>query len=206
LIVPIGRWALREACREAVRWRRAYPRLPALPVSVNLSARQFAYAGLVTDVREAIADSGIDPAGLWVEITETVLMEEGGRVVEVLDALRALGVRVGLDDFGTGYSSLGYLQRFPLDGLKLDRSFVAALGERPESRAIVAAVIDMARTLGLPVVAEGVETEDQFADLRSLACGYAQGYYFARPLPADELGSFLERRTALARGGVVIAG
>ena len=173
-------------------------------VSVNLSARQFADPELTADVREAILQSGIDPGALCLELTESALMEESERAVSILDGLRALGVRIALDDFGTGYSSLSYLQRFPLDGLKLDRSFMSGLTERSHSRAIVAAVIDMARTLGLRVVAEGVETEDQLADLRALESEFAQGYHFARPLPPEELGELFESGTVIERGRVVI--
>ena len=204
LIVPIGRWALHEACRQAARWRSAHRNLSWLLVSVNLSARQFADPELTADVREAIFQSGIDPGALCLEMTESALVDESERAVSILDGLRALGVRIALDDFGTGYSSLSYLQRFPLDGLKLDRSFMSGMAERPHSRAIVAAVIDMARTLGLRVVAEGVETEDQLADLRALEAEFAQGYHFARPLPAEDLGELFESGTVIERGRVVI--
>jgi diguanylate cyclase (GGDEF)-like protein len=191
LIMPLGRWALEEACRQLAQWRREYPEWSDLEVSVNLSARQFADPDLVPVVAGALREAGLDPSGLWLEITESVLMEEAESTVETLRALRALGVHLSIDDFGTGYSSLSYLKRFPVDVLKIDRSFVDGLGTDAEDEAIVTAVVRLAQALELGVVAEGVETAGQLAELRRLGCTAVQGYYFGRPMPAADLASKL---------------
>ena len=187
IIVPIGAWVLEEACRQAASWS-GDGTVPA--VSVNLSARQLSRPELVDVVGEALAASGLDPDRLWLEITESVLMEDAGTAVDALGRLRALGVHLCVDDFGTGYSSLAYLRRFPVDALKVDRSFVAGLGEDPEDSAIVEAVVSMAHSLRLSVVAEGVETDEQLARLRDLGCELAQGFYFAAPVPSSALDPF----------------
>jgi EAL domain-containing protein (putative c-di-GMP-specific phosphodiesterase class I) len=202
LIVPIGAWVIETACRQAAEWESTHP--GECPwVSVNLSARQLADAGLPSAISRALEDTGIDPRLLALEITETVVMKETESPVELLDRLRALGLRIFLDDFGTGYSSLSYLKRLPLDVLKLDRSFVAGLENDDDSDyRIVAAVIEMTRALGIDLIAEGVETELQLAQLRELGCRLAQGYYFARPMSADAISELLEpsaRAAAAAR-------
>jgi diguanylate cyclase (GGDEF)-like protein/PAS domain S-box-containing protein len=180
LIVPLGRWVLGEACRQAAAWTD-------VRVAVNLSTRQLADRSLVTDVADILARTRLDPSRLTLEITETLIMERLEASIELLHQLKALGVRLSLDDFGTGYSSLSYLERLPLDVLKLDRSFVSGLGAGADEPAIVAAVIEMGRALGMTVIAEGVETEEQVARLRGLGCAYAQGFHFARPQPAAAL-------------------
>ena len=195
LIVPLGRWALEEACRQLASWRAQYPECADLQVSVNLSARQFADPDLVPSVAAALCEAGLPPSRLWLEITESVLMDEAEATIETLKALRALGVHLSIDDFGTGYSSLSYLKRFPVDVLKIDRSFVDGLGADPEDEAIVTAVVRLAHALDLQVVAEGVETAAQLAELRRLGCNAVQGYYFAHPQPAAEMGEIL---TAMA--------
>ena len=187
VIVTLGRWVIAEACEQAARWRREHPDWPALGMSVNLSTRQLADRELVDCVSASLRESGLPAGDLTLEITESVLMQEVDSFVEMLQALKATGVRLGLDDFGTGYSSLGYLRRFPLDVLKLDRLFVSELGADPAADSIIAAVIDMARALGMQVVAEGVETDAQLSILRRLGCHLAQGYHFSRPLPPAEL-------------------
>jgi len=187
LIVPLGRQVLAAACRQARAWQQALPRDPPLLICVNLSPRQFAHPDLVGDVRRALAASGLARGSLGLEITESVAMGAAEATLATLRALKALGVTLELDDFGTGYSSLAYLQRFPLDRLKLDRSFVRGLGRDPGSGAIVRAVLTLARALGLGVTAEGVETTAQATMLRELGCDLGQGYLFAPPLPADEL-------------------
>jgi len=184
IIVPVGSWVLAEACRQAVTWS-GNGHAPA--VSVNLSARQLSRSDLVDLVAGALGDSGLNPDRLWLEITESVLMEDADTAVETLQRLRALGVHLSVDDFGTGYSSLAYLRRFPVDSLKVDRSFVAGLGEDPEDSAIVEAVVSMAHSLRLSVVAEGVETDEQLTRLRDLGCELAQGFYFAAPVPPSAL-------------------
>jgi EAL domain-containing protein (putative c-di-GMP-specific phosphodiesterase class I) len=175
---------LEEACRQAATWPGDGD---AAAVSVNLSARQLDRSDLVDGVAAALEHSGLDPDRLWLEITESVLMEDADTAVAALRRLRALGVHLCIDDFGTGYSSLAYLRRFPVDALKVDRSFVAGLGEDAEDSAIVEAVVSMAHSLRLSVVAEGVETDEQLARLRDLGCELAQGFYFAAPVPPAAL-------------------
>ncbi len=185
---------LAEACRQARAWQVASPRDPSVLVCVNLSARQFAHPGLVGDVARALEASGLAPGSLGLEITESAAMSAAEATLATLRALKALGVALELDDFETGYSSLAYLQRFPLDRLKLDRAFVRGLGRDAGSTAIVRAVLTLARALGLGVTAEGVETTAQAAALRDLGCDWGQGYLFAPPLPADELHGLLRMR------------
>jgi EAL domain-containing protein (putative c-di-GMP-specific phosphodiesterase class I) len=192
LIVELGEWVLREAMRKASHWRElAPPGENPVVVSVNLSARQMADRDLVATVAHVLEDTGVDPRQMALEITETVLVEDTETATQTLNALQELGVKLVLDDFGTGYSSLGYVKRFPLSFLKIDRSFVAELGANGRDAAIVSAIAEMARALGARVVAEGVETEDQLARVRELGCEMAQGYLFARPLPPDEIDGLL---------------
>jgi diguanylate cyclase (GGDEF)-like protein/PAS domain S-box-containing protein len=185
LIVPIGEWVLHEACRQALAWQRRGSTGVPFQISVNLSARQLTH-DLPTTVVGALEAVGLHPSALILEVTESVVMEDTEKAISVLGRLRALGSEVAIDDFGTGYSSLANLQRFPVDILKIDRSFVAAL-HTLEGRAIVEASISLAHALGLSVVAEGVETPEQAALLRTLDCDTAQGYLFARPMPAEDL-------------------
>jgi EAL domain-containing protein (putative c-di-GMP-specific phosphodiesterase class I) len=186
LIDQIGRWVLEEACREAAGWQALRPDGPPIGISVNLSARQVAQRDLPEFVAGVLADSGLEPGCLSLEITESVLLEESDAPAETLRALRATGARLVLDDFGTGYSSLGYLKRLELDALKVDRSFIDGLGSGEEEGAIVRAIVGMAHALGLGVVAEGVETGRQLAELRQLGCEAAQGFWFAKPMPPGE--------------------
>jgi len=186
LIVEIGRWVLETAVAQVAEWQRTQPGARGLGVTVNVSGRQLFHESLVGDVERVAAESGIAPGTLGLEITESVLMDEGDAVT-VLEALRARGARLSLDDFGTGYSSLSYLKRFPLDTLKIDRSFVSGLGTGQDDAALVATIVSMAGTLGLEVVAEGVETEEQLRLLRDLGCDRAQGFLLARPLPPADL-------------------
>ena len=192
LIVPIGAWVLEEACRQVGSWQRRFG-FP-LTVAVNLSARQVARHGLPSVVAAALRDGGVDPSALCLELTETVLIEAGSSTLAMLRSLKDLGVRLSIDDFGTGYSSLSYLRRFPVDVVKVDRSFVAGLGdgsEESEDEAIVSAVVGLTQRLGLRAVAEGVETESQAARLRAMRCDMAQGFLFARPAPPEELEGIL---------------
>jgi EAL domain-containing protein (putative c-di-GMP-specific phosphodiesterase class I) len=169
------------------RWQEAGWRGPGASVDVNLSARQVDHPDIVGTVERAIERSGIAPEHVTLEITESALMDDARWTLRVLRSLKDLGVALAIDDFGTGYSSLGYLQRFPLDVLKIDRSFVAALGIEPGGSEIVGAVVGLAHALGLEVVAEGVETEAQLEELRQLGCDFAQGYLFSRPVGAAEV-------------------
>ncbi len=193
LIEPIGRWVQESACRQILEWHRQRPDQRPLDVSVNLSARQVAHGDLASSVAEVLARTGLDPVHLRLEITESVLVEESASARATLEALSELGVRLVLDDFGTGYSSLAYLNRFPLHALKIDRSFVDALGVEQERTAIVEAIIGMARALSLEVIAEGVENEAQLSELNRLGCDYAQGHLFSRALPAEKISQLLKQ-------------
>jgi diguanylate cyclase (GGDEF)-like protein/PAS domain S-box-containing protein len=184
LIVPIGAWALTEACREAARWERDFALPKDFGIAVNLSAKQFAQPDLVRYLARALDESGLDPARLKVEITETLVMQNPENVVHKLRGLREMGTKVSIDDFGTGYSSLAYLQRFPINTLKVDRSFVSDM-DAFENLIIVRTIVSLAHNLGLDVVAEGIETERQRDFLADLSCEYGQGYLFSRPLPQD---------------------
>jgi diguanylate cyclase (GGDEF)-like protein/PAS domain S-box-containing protein len=196
LIVPIGRWALTEAARQCAEWSAG--RDEPLLMCVNLSARQFAQPDIVDDVAEAIRSTGVKPACLCLEITETVVMEQTHTTIATLAELKKLGVRLAIDDFGTGYSSLGYLQRFRLDFLKVDRSFVDGLASDPEQRAIVDAIVKMAQALGLDVIAEGVEQPEQVVALRELGCDLMQGFLFAEPEPPEQAAAMLDQDVAAA--------
>ena len=191
LVVQIGLWVLEEAARNAARWQLEQPE-PFL-VAVNLSARQLAQPDLAERVAEIIAATGVRPSSLCFEITESVLMDDAESVLDAITRVRALGVQFAIDDFGTGYSSLGYLKRFPVDSVKIDRSFVTGLGSDPGDAAIVSAVIGLAHALGLRVTAEGVETEEQLTALVALDCDEAQGYFFSPPQPAPDLRRLIAR-------------
>jgi diguanylate cyclase (GGDEF)-like protein/PAS domain S-box-containing protein len=194
LIESIGRWVQETACRQALGWHALQADRRPLDISVNLSTRQVAHRDLAASVEEILVRTGLEPVNLRLEITESVLVEESARATATLAALSEIGVRLVLDDFGTGYSSLAYLNRFPFDALKIDRSFVDGLGIEQERTAIVEAVIGMARALSLDAIAEGVENDAQLAELRRLGCDYAQGHLFSRPLAAQKV-------TALLREG-----
>jgi EAL domain-containing protein (putative c-di-GMP-specific phosphodiesterase class I) len=189
LIVPIGRWVIQAACRQIRDWRSAGFAAP--PVAVNLSARQFVSDSLIDDLVDALTLYGVAPSELEVELTESVLMADPERANQVLQQLHAMGVRISIDDFGTGYSSLSYLKRFPAQTVKIDRSFISGLPSDGDDTAITQAVIAMAHSLGLNVVAEGVETAEQLALLRKLGCDEAQGYLLGRPMPASDLAARL---------------
>jgi diguanylate cyclase (GGDEF)-like protein/PAS domain S-box-containing protein len=195
LIEPIGRWVQERACRQALEWHQLRPDSRPFDVAVNLSARQVAHRDLVDTVAEVIARTGLDPVHLRLEITESVLVEESATAISSLEKLNELGVRLVLDDFGTGYSSLAYLNRFPFHALKIDRSFVDALGIEQEATAIVEAIIGMARALSLEVIAEGVESEVQLSELRRLGCDYAQGYLFHAAMPEREVSRLIAEGT-----------
>jgi diguanylate cyclase (GGDEF)-like protein/PAS domain S-box-containing protein len=184
LIVAAGEWVLRAACEQSMAWQREG--LAPVPLAINLSARQFMHGGLVESIRRVFDETGIDPALIELEITETALMQHGGHTLEVLGQVNRMGMQLSIDDFGTGYSSLAYLKRFPVRKIKIDRAFIRELETSSEDQAIVAAVMALANSLQLSVVAEGVETEEQLALLRTHGCQYAQGYLFARPLDAAQ--------------------
>ncbi len=188
---------LNEACRRAVEWQRQFPPTPPLAVSVNLSGRQLRRPDLPEIVGQALAKSGLPATSLGLDITETVYIGALDANTAALDRLRALGIRVSLDDFGSGYSSLSYLKRLPADILKIDKSFTKGLGLEVEDTAIVQTVVDLAHILGMEVVAEGVEIEEQETLLKEMGCDMAQGFYFTEPLPPEAATRFLaEERTS----------
>jgi EAL domain-containing protein (putative c-di-GMP-specific phosphodiesterase class I) len=191
LIVPLGRAVLERACAEAVRWNRERESRGPLIVAVNFSPRQLSHPGAVEMVVETLDRSGLDPSLLCVEITESALVEDAAATLGTLNRLKQLGVGLALDDFGTGYSSLTYVRRFPIDTLKIDRSFIEGIAGSTEDEAIVTAVLSMGKALGVHVVAEGVETEEQAARLRTLGCKLAQGYLFCRPISPDAVRDLL---------------
>ncbi len=185
LIVPIGQWILDEACRQTRLWQEQLGAHKPLAISVNLSSKQFLQPDLVDRINESLLKTDFDPRSLKLEITESVVMENAGEATGRIGQLRDLGVELYMDDFGTGYSSLSYLHRFPVDTLKIDRSFISGLGARDEDSEIVRTIVELAHNLHMEVVAEGVETEEQVSYLKALQCEYGQGYYFSRPLDAE---------------------
>jgi diguanylate cyclase (GGDEF)-like protein len=189
LIVPVGAWVLREACRQIVAWQQAG--LPRLSVAVNLSAVQFKRSDMLQTVRDALQETGCDPDLIELELTESILLQDTDNVLNTVQALKRLGVRLSIDDFGTGYSSLAYLKRMAVDKLKIDQSFVRDLNSNADSGAIVRAIIQMAHSLKLRTVAEGVESAELLQTLRELACDEVQGYHYARPLPATDFEHYL---------------
>ena len=189
LIVPLGDWVLKRACRDVARWRQTIG--PDLLVTVNASARQLRDETLASSIEEALSDHGLQAGALEIELTETMLIEATPATREQLDALRTLGVHVGLDDFGTGYASLSYLRRLPVDFVKIDRSFVAALGESSDDEAIINAIVDLCHALGLRVVTEGVESLAQQRMVQAMGCDYAQGWHFGRPRAAAQFAEML---------------
>jgi EAL domain-containing protein (putative c-di-GMP-specific phosphodiesterase class I) len=191
LIVPLGQWALRGACSQMRAWRERFPQQSRLSVCVNLSAKQFARPDLVEQITQILQETGLDPSLLGLEITETVIMEQSDRATAMLKQLRALNIPLHLDDFGTGYSSLSYLHRFPIDLLKIDRSFISQIGDGGQNSEIVKAIVSLAHNLKIEVIAEGVETAEQLALLRTLQCDYGQGYYFSKPLEVHEVETLL---------------
>jgi diguanylate cyclase (GGDEF)-like protein len=191
LIVQLGQWALREACSQMQAWRTRFPAQSNLSICVNLSAKQFAQPDLVEQIARILRETGLDPSALGLEITESVMMEQADRAAAMLTQFRDLHIPLHLDDFGTGYSSLSYLHRFPIDLLKIDRSFVSRIGEGGQNSEIVQAIVGLAHNLKIEVIAEGVETAEQLTLLRTLQCDYGQGYYFSRPLEAHAVEALL---------------
>jgi diguanylate cyclase (GGDEF)-like protein/PAS domain S-box-containing protein len=194
-VIALGEWVLEEACRQVMRWSKA-DGAPPLDIAVNISACQLSDPSLVDSVSRSLEQSGLDPERLCLEITESVLMDDVQSSVKALLDLKTLGVRLAIDDFGTGYSSLSYLRRFPVDLVKIDRAFIAGVGIDPAADAIVAAVTNLSHALGLTVIAEGVESEEQLVAIRALGCDRAQGFYWSSSLPADEFQAWHAPRRA----------
>jgi len=194
LIVEIGAWVLNQACRHAAEWARRWPD-KRLGIAVNVSSRQLLNGDILDVVTGALARTGLDPTMLTLEITESTLIDDAVSAQALLRELRALGLNLALDDFGTGYSSLTYLRAFPINILKIDKSFIGAIGTRRQDAAIVAAVIALAHNLDLRVVAEGVETHEQLTVLRNMHCPYMQGYLFSPPTPIDRVTDLVEGPT-----------
>jgi EAL domain-containing protein (putative c-di-GMP-specific phosphodiesterase class I) len=190
-IVTLGRQILRTACRQAARWLEEFPTAEPRIMSVNLSGRQLEDPNIVSDVAAALADSGLPATALVLEITETVLMHDTEATIARLSSLRALGVRLAVDDFGTGYSSLRYLRRFPIDILKMAKPFVDGLDDDDEGRALARAIVDLATSLKLACIAEGIEDPGQADALHELGCGLGQGFHFARPMAADDMAALI---------------
>jgi predicted signal transduction protein with EAL and GGDEF domain len=189
LIVPVGRWVLEQACAQGAQWREAgHP----VGVAVNVSARQLDGDEFVAVVEEALATSGIDPHALTLEITETALMRNALQTAERLRAIKQLGVRIAIDDFGTGYSSFAHLQRFPVDSLKIDRSFISQLSENPEGETLLRTLVQLGKALTIETLAEGIEQEHELTLLQEECCDSGQGYLFARPLDVQAAAAFLE--------------
>jgi EAL domain-containing protein (putative c-di-GMP-specific phosphodiesterase class I) len=191
LIVPIGRWVMKTACAQNVAWQRQG--LPPVCVAVNLSLRQLTDANLLEDIKAALVDSGMAPNLLELEITESMMMHNPERLIGVLADIKKIGVRLAIDDFGTGYSSLAQIKHFPVDTLKVDRSFIRNIPQDLENRAIIEAIIAMGKTLSLTVVAEGVETQEQEDFLREHICDEMQGFYFSKPIAPDQFGDLLRK-------------
>jgi EAL domain-containing protein (putative c-di-GMP-specific phosphodiesterase class I) len=199
LIVPVGEWAIREACMTAARWPGA------LSVAVNVSAAQLRHAGLVQVVMSALAASGLSPARLELEVTETALLADGDVTLSTLHQLQALGVRIANDDFGTGYSSLSHLQTFPFDRIKIDRSFVKDIAQCSGSLTIVRAMAALAHGLGIPATVEGVESREQFDTVKSEGCTEIQGFLLSKPLPAHEIDELLRVTCAAGKSKESVA-
>jgi EAL domain-containing protein (putative c-di-GMP-specific phosphodiesterase class I) len=196
LIVPLGRWVLNRACRDLANWTDTYPQAGRLYVSVNLSARQLEDQRVVSDVRAALSDSHLEPSRLVLEITETALMQDKQAALARLNALKALGVHLSVDDFGTGYSSLSYLRQFPIDTVKIDKSFVDEVHRGGDDASFVGAILRLSEALHLDTLAEGIETEGQAVALQQLGCHLGQGYLYARPLDPSDVDELLRTQRA----------
>jgi EAL domain-containing protein (putative c-di-GMP-specific phosphodiesterase class I) len=194
LIVPIGRWILIEACRQTRIWQEEHPTLPPLTLSVNISARQLQHPTLVDEIAEVLVESGLNPGTLRLEITESVVMEDAESTAETLRELKQLGIELAIDDFGTGYSSLSYLNRFSVDAVKIDRSFVSQIGISSRDTTIIRAIVALAKSLQLSVTAEGIESAEQLQQITDLGCNRGQGFLLARPAPADLIPGLLTAR------------
>ena len=193
MIVPIGRWVLKTACAQNMAWQKQ--NLPPICMAVNLSLRQLSDENLLNDIRMALNESGMPPQLLELEITESMVMHNPAKLIQLLTKIKDMGVRLAIDDFGTGYSSLAQIKHYPIDTLKVDRSFIRNLPKDSEDKAITEAIITMGKTLSLTVVAEGVETLEQENYLREHVCDEMQGFYFSKPVKADDFAELLRNHT-----------
>jgi EAL domain-containing protein (putative c-di-GMP-specific phosphodiesterase class I) len=193
MILPIGHRVLIETCRQMQAWQERFGACAPRLISVNLSSKQLAHPDLVAQIHKVLQETGLTPCGLKLEITESSFMENLEAAIAVLLQLKSTGIQLGIDDFGTGYSSLSYLYRLPIDTLKIDRSFVSRMGAHGEDSEIVGTIVALAHNLKLDVIAEGVETPEQLAQLQALRCEYGQGYYFSRPVPAEAASGLIAR-------------
>ena len=189
MIIPVGRWVLREACRQVAEWSGQGH---TIGVAVNISVRQLETEGFVDEVRGVLAVSRIDPGLLTLELTESTLMQDTELIAHRLRILKGMGLRIAIDDFGTGYSSLAYLRQFPVDTLKIDQSFVAALGDSPDSLAFISTFVELGQLLGMETLVEGIETSDHLEALKAIECGQGQGFWLSTPVSADIIQTYLD--------------
>jgi EAL domain-containing protein (putative c-di-GMP-specific phosphodiesterase class I) len=195
-IVEIGRWAAREACRQLGEWRARLPAARHLSVHVNLSGREFVHPDGVEEILGIVREAGLGPGSLKLEVTESIILENAELVARALEELQGHGIELSIDDFGTGYSSLSYLHRFAFDTVKVDQSFVSGAASQESNQEIIRAIVSLSHSLGMDVIAEGVETADQLERLRRLGCDFAQGYYFSSALSADDAADYMARTLA----------
>jgi EAL domain-containing protein (putative c-di-GMP-specific phosphodiesterase class I) len=191
LIIPIGEWVLREACRQMRAWQDQHPRTPPLAINVNISSRQFTHPALVQQVARILAETGLEPDSLRLEITESTFIQNVELAARILSDLQQIGVQFQIDDFGTGYSSLSYLHQFPVNTIKIDRTFIGRIGQDGHNAEIVRTILLLARDLGMGTIAEGIETEDQLAQLKDLDCQLGQGFFIARPMEPKRVEALL---------------
>jgi len=196
LIVSMGEWVLTEACRQMRKWQVQFPVDPPLTISINLSAKQCAQTDLVQKITGVLQKTGLDAGDLKLELTESVIVKDIESTSAIFSKLRALGVQVYIDDFGTGYSSLGYLQTLPIDSLKIDQTFISRIGTNGSGSDIVRTILTLAHSLRMKVIAEGVETDEQLTELRSLECEFGQGYLFSKPIDSKKASALLAKSFA----------
>jgi len=193
MIIPLGDWIILEACQQLKKWQNRYQADPPLRMSINVSSRQFMHAGFVDKIAEVIEAIKLKGENIAIEVTESIIMDDIEKAVETMSRLKNLGVHVHIDDFGVGYSSLSYLHSFPVSALKVDKSFVSNMHVSPENREIIKTIVSLAKALNLKVIAEGVETLKQLAEMRELQCLYAQGYFFSKPMPAEDIQEWMKQ-------------
>jgi EAL domain-containing protein (putative c-di-GMP-specific phosphodiesterase class I) len=200
LIIPMGSFVLRQACNQVRDWQNRLPQRVPLSISVNLSAKQFSHSNLFEEIHTILNESGLGPQWLWLEVTESVLVQDINSATSTLQQLRQMGIRIEIDDFGTGYSSLSYLQQLPVDGIKIDRSFVNTIHINENDRKIVKTIIELCHSLGITEVAEGIELDVHKMHLKELGCWYGQGYLYSRPVDVGKIETLLlEKATNINR-------